>query len=121
MYHSIYVAEPNPVVRLDLDGALTAQFPHYDLFIRPDLSEVEARLNGHRDRLIVSSSLTGPADMEVLRDVASRGVPIIFLGETVAAPFPASTLLFPFSTEMVIEALSNGVADLPERPLEGRT
>ncbi len=114
------VVEPDPIVRMDIEGMLLAEYPASQLATGDSLSEVGAALNscGVETTLIVRGSLISENEdlLRVLRAAATRGSHLVVIGDMEDFDLPATFLELPFTTEMVVAAVAPGANQDGIRP-----
>lgn len=115
-----YIIEPDPVVGLDLAGALRDWFDGARI---ERLQTVAAMLDapvGADAVCLVNPSAVPPQDLDVLALWQARGAGLVFIGAPAPGYEAAWVLDQPFTTDMIVEAV-NAASAAPVTPPAPRT
>lgn len=107
VFRSFVVVEPDPVVSMDLCGALTTEFPVCGVTVVDSLASVASFLSAQTSAIcvIINSHVFPEHDHAPLQQVVEQAGHVIVIGSTVSASFPLQHVHIPFSTEMVLGAI----------------
>lgn len=102
------IVEPDPVVGLDLAGALSSAFPtnRTDLFTMAGEAKAQLAQASASACILLSSRLVSEDVMSALRACAVRGAQIVFVGAVDNVDFPANVVEMPFTTQMIMDVLA---------------
>lgn len=116
------IIEPDPVVCMDVEGMLIAEYPACHVACGSSLAEIGAALNncGPDTTLFIRGSLISEsADLEkVVQTAATRGSHIVIIGEAEDFDFPVTLVELPFTTDMVIAAVAQNAKKADVRAAE---
>ncbi|WP_187428537.1 hypothetical protein ROLI_044690 [Roseobacter fucihabitans] len=123
MNQSFVVVEPNPVVLMDLVGTLQHSFPAGSVASLASGSEIGHLLDqvALTTCFFVNGALISELAPDVVRTIIDAGGRIVSIGRSASDVVPATVLEIPFTTTMILEALSIDAPDLPLPQLEVRT
>lgn len=107
MQHLFIVIEPDPIVSMDLMGALQAGYPGSTVQVVGSIAEVRAHSDLRSLRLLINSAVLSGAEPQLLNDILKRGGQIISIGGAPATGQVAATLEMPFTSEMILDAVSS--------------
>jgi len=115
MTRNFIIVEPDPIVSLDIEGMLIAQYPDAHIAFGASLTEIGAAIyNCTTDTtLVVKGSLILESDDldRVVKTAATRGSKIVIIGDVTELDFPARFVALPFTTDMVLAAVDGNVPD----------
>ncbi|WP_415404426.1 hypothetical protein [Tateyamaria sp. SN3-11] len=123
MDHCFVVVEPDPIVRMDVAGALEHNFPTSRVEDCNSLDDLEQLLVTARGpvSVFVNGAMLSELSAHVLKPVVEGGGQVVSIGGPAAPSIHATTLDVPFSTAMILEALPNVLPCPPAHQPEGRT
>lgn len=115
MDRTFIIVEPDPVVTMDIVGALKGAYPTNDVKMATTLSEASQLIGATEGRIaiFVNGVVSKVRDNNILNTVAASAAQIIFVGQGIDIGMPATVIEMPFTTDMILNAISN---DEPDRP-----
>ena len=113
MARNFIIVEPDPIVCMDVEGMLVAQYPGAQVVAGASFKGIGAAIDnsGPDSTLFVKGALVTASDdlRRVLQAAATRGSRIVIIGESKAVNFPAIFLELPFTTDIVIAVVDRDV------------
>lgn len=104
------IIEPDPVVCMDVEGMLIAEYAGCHVTTGASLSQIGAAINncGPDTTLFMRGSLVSQSDdlKRVVQTAATRGSQVVIIGEAAKFDFPVTFIELPFTTDMVIAAVA---------------
>ncbi|EBA11156.1 hypothetical protein [Roseobacter sp. CCS2] len=111
MSKTFIILEPDPVVAMDLEGALIQRFPSCHVTAGASLQEIGAAIHqcGPDTTMFVKNTLfIGDDDFKrVVQTAATRGSHIVTIGAVEDLDVPSTFVEMPFTTDMVIAAVDH--------------
>lgn len=111
------IIEPDPVVCMDVEGMLIAEYPKSQLSVGASLADVAPMTYscGANCTLFVRGSLISESDDlgRAVRIAATRGCRIVIIGLEEDFDFPATFIDLPFTTDMVMAAVGQAASERP--------
>ena len=108
------IIQPDPIVRMDIEGMLVTQYPQCRVDAGASLQDIGSAIYGAgpETTLIVKGALvSGSADLRlVLKTAVTRGSRIVITGDCDPVDFPARFVQVPFTNDI----LSSAVRDQPD-------
>ena len=115
MSKDFIIIEPDPIVRIDLEGTLMHDFPLSSINIGETLGDVQDALGAAaRDAVLFVKGgmlLTDVDLLEAVKTLAARGCHIVSIGKVEMLDFVSTCVELPFTTEMVLEAVRPNTDD----------
>jgi len=101
------IVEPDPVVGLDLAGALSSAFPNSAMNLCMMAAEAKAHISDATTSfcILLNSRLASDEVIGSLRTCVSRGAQVVFVGTIDNVDFPADVVEMPFTTKMIMDVL----------------
>ena len=110
MFRNFIILDPDPIVRMDISGLLSAHFPGASVIEHSAFDEMGQAIHnvGPQTIFFIKESLisAGSALETALKSAVVRGSRIVVIGARRAMGFPADFLELPFDSDMVIAALT---------------
>lgn len=111
MPHRIIIVEPDPIICIDLEGTLKDTFPDHEVVVASEPATATALLQGAEadTTVFVKASWLIKHDGldEIVRQAAAVGSRIVTLGQVDGLPPSFRGVEVPFTTEMVVQAMSS--------------
>ncbi|MEJ6403693.1 hypothetical protein [Yoonia sp. 2307UL14-13] len=107
------VVEPDPIINLDLVTMIRGTFDDGQVSAVQswaDAASLISAIHSHTT-ILINGALLNDRRLDTLRNVVSRGAYIVIVGKDILTDFPKAVVEVPFTTEMILTALRNGVAD----------
>ena len=123
MEQTFIIAEPDPIVSMDLAGTLKTAAPRSELLMVDSMAQARRLVLTDLPKVtaLINASLVQPTDHDFLNSLHEQGVQIIFLGSSPEVGFEVKSIHVPFTSEMIVSALSSDAFPRPERPPEAHT
>ncbi len=115
MDQTFFVVETDPVISMDLVGLLDTSFPGTSINVLPTVD----------DAVVVAGSVSGSVCILIagmhynnrqavpLATIANNGGKVIFIGRAHDIGAPARFVDYPFTSDMVLDAISNDAFGSP--------
>lgn len=111
MPHRIIIVEPDPIVCIDLEGTLKDTFPTHEIVAASDPDTATALVQSAEADTTVfvkgSWLIKHVGLAETVRDAAAVGAQIVTLGQVDGLPPSFRGVEVPFTTEMLMQAMSS--------------
>ena len=123
MDHSFVVVEPDPIVRMDLAGALEDNFPNSRVEICASTDELQSSFMSMDSpvNLFVNATILSDLPPDMIKSVGDGGGRVVRVGSSTLPSDQTAVLDVPFSTAMILEAVSNVAPDPHAHQPEGHT
>lgn len=109
------IIEPDPIVVMDIEGLLTAQFPRARIVAGASLADIGPAIHscGPETTFVVKGSIVADDDdlRRVVREAAVRTARIVVIGGPFEFDFAATFIELPFSSDMMLAVMTQ---DTPE-------
>jgi len=106
------IIEPDPIVCMDVEGMLATAYPESRVIAGASLSDIGSAIYtcSPNTMLFVKGALVSDSDdlRRVLQTAAARGCRIVTIGEAEGLDVPVTHIELPFTTDMVIAAVTPG-------------
>lgn len=106
---SFYIVEPDPIISMDLHGVVQSSFPQSAVKVVSDADAVVTELQAALQQaatFVINSSVVTEEALEALRAAVTHGAQVLFIGGSVAADFHAACVEMPFTSQMILDALT---------------
>jgi hypothetical protein len=114
MTKTFIIIDPDPIVRMDVEGTLIGQYPDCTVVVGASLQDIGPAINvcGPDTTLFIKSTLVlESADLlRVVKTAATRGSHVVIIGQREELDVPATFVDLPFTTDMVIAAVDPDVS-----------
>lgn len=118
MSKNFIIIEPDPIVCMDLEDMLVRQYPDGQVTAGFSLRDIGPAINAYGPDtafFIKSAVLDGDPDLaRVIRAAATRGSLIVVMGKDKDFDFPAAYVELPFTSDMVLAAISPDTTPKPD-------
>lgn len=123
MKYTFLVSVDDPIVQMDLMGALKANFPEATVMPLSNIDDLPKQIDQSRSPICIffSNRIWTEETHDVLLTIVERGGRIVTLGPPKMAELPAIILDLPFTTQMVLDVLSNDCCVQPAPQPEVQT
>jgi hypothetical protein len=112
------IIEPDPIVAMDVEGLLTAQFPRACITAGASLVDIGPAIHscGPETTLVVKGSIVAYDDdlRRVVREAAVRMARIVVIGGPFEFDFAVTFIELPFTSDMMLAVMTQ---DTPESDL----
>ena len=109
------IIEPDPVVRLDIEGMLLDAYPGCQVTMGATLLDVGAGISncGPDSALFVRGTMMSECDglERVVQTAAVRGCRTVIIGHAKHVDWPATFIDLPFTTETMMLAIAQGTGE----------
>lgn len=118
------IIEPDPIVAMDVEGLLTNQLPGAHVIAGGSLADIGAAAHdcGPDTTMVIKGTLIAHDDdlRFVVQTAAIRQARIVVIGGPFDFDFPATFIELPFTSDMVLAAMTPGAPEPDVGPLPAR-